>query len=63
VTAANLCARAGLVLLALTMSSVVFLVFDLVLGLPAAVASTAIALAFFATLWALVPMSAPKVED
>ncbi|RYP83717.1 sodium:proton antiporter [Nocardioides guangzhouensis] len=63
VTAANLCARAGLVLLALTVSSVVFLVFDLVIGLSAAVASTAIALAFFTTLWAVVPMSAPKVEE
>jgi hypothetical protein len=63
VTAANRCARTGLVLLALTVSGVIFLVFDLVVSAAAAAVAFVVALAFFAVLWGAVPLSAPKVED
>lgn len=57
VAAAHLCALSGLVGLALVSAAVVFLVFDIVLGLTAAViAATAVALAFIG-LWAVVPLS------
>src|SRR5262245_47236570 len=63
VTAANRCARTGLVLLALTVSGVIFLVFDLVLSTAVASVGFVVALAFFALLWGVVPLSAPKVEE
>ena len=63
VTAANRCARTGLVLLALTVSGVIFLVFDLVVSAAAAAVAFVVALVFFAVLWGAVPLSAPKVED
>ncbi|MFC5728540.1 MULTISPECIES: DUF6328 family protein [Nocardioides] len=57
VAAAHLCALCGLLGLALVSASVVFLVFDIVLGLTAAlIAATAVALAFIG-LWAVVPFS------
>jgi hypothetical protein len=55
VTAANQCARVGLVLLALTSSGVLFLVFDVVLGVVPAMIVLAAALAFFVVLWGVVP--------
>jgi len=52
VEAANRCARLGLVMTALTISGVVFLVFDVVVGTPAGVVAFVVALAFFTLLWA-----------
>ena len=63
VSAAHRCARTGLVLLALTVSGVIFLVFDLVVSAAVAVVAFLVALAFFSVLWGVVPLSAPKVED
>jgi len=55
VEAANLSARIGLVLLALTSSGVLFLVFDVVVSLTPALVALAASLAFFALLWGVVP--------
>ena len=63
VTAANRSARVGLLLLAVTSSGVLFLVFDVVLSTLAAVVAFTVALAFFALLWAAVPLSAPMVPE
>jgi hypothetical protein len=56
VAAANQCARAGLVLLAFTSSGVLFLVFDVVSGRTPAIIAVTTALAFFALLWAVIPI-------
>ena len=56
VRAANLSARCGLVSLALTVSGVLFLVFDIVVGLVAGLVALAVSLAVFVVLWAVVPM-------
>ena len=56
VEAANQCARAGLVLLAFTSSGVLFLVFDVVSGRTQAIIAVTTALAFFALLWAVIPI-------
>jgi hypothetical protein len=56
VEAANRCARVGLVLLALTSSGVLLLVFDVVLGRAAGLAAFGVAAAFFAGLWVAVPL-------
>lgn len=57
VTAAHLCCLAGLVGLGVVSAAVVYLVFDVVLGGPAApIAAAAVALAFI-TLWAVVPLT------
>ena len=56
VRAANLSARCGLVSLALTVSGVLFLVFDIVVGLAAGLVALAVSLVVFAVLWAVVPM-------
>ncbi len=53
--AANKSARAGLLLLALTTSGVVWLVFDVVTSRVLAHVFGGVALAFFATVWAGVP--------
>lgn len=55
VEAANQCARAGLVLMALTISGVLFLVFDLVVGDVAAFLAFGLSLALFAALWGAAP--------
>ncbi|MET3962421.1 hypothetical protein ABIE44_002355 [Marmoricola sp. OAE513] len=57
VEAANTCAKAGLVLLGLTISGVLFLVFDVVVGDLAGVVAFVVALGFFAALWAAVPVA------
>ncbi|MGN6131331.1 MAG: DUF6328 family protein [Nocardioidaceae bacterium] len=57
VRAANRAARAGLISLALTTSGVVWLVFDLVVGRGPAHVAGALAVAFFALLWAGYPLS------
>ncbi len=63
VEAANQCARAGLVLLALTSSGVLFLVFDVVLGTAPGLAALGLALAFFAICWAVVPLVGERKKE
>jgi len=60
VKAANKSARAGLLLLALTTSGVVWLVFDVVTSRVLAHVFGGVALAFFATVWAGVPWLARR---
>lgn len=55
VEAANVTARLGLMMMALTSAGVLFLVFDVVVGLAAAVVAMVVALACFAGLWVVVP--------
>jgi hypothetical protein len=62
VKAANRAARAGLTFLALTTSGVVWLVFDLVTTRTLAWVAGFLSLAFFAGLWAVVPLRAPRSE-
>ncbi len=63
VKAANRAARAGLVSLALTTTGVVWLVFDLVTNRVAASVAGVVSLLFFGTLWAVVPLRAPREEQ
>jgi hypothetical protein len=63
VSAANWAARAGLVSLALTTSGVVWLVFDLVTDRTFASVAGVLSLIFFGTLWAVVPLRAPRSAD
>ena len=56
VHAANWSARAGLAALALTMSGVVFLIFDVVISRTASVIAGGVALVFFTVLWAVFPL-------
>jgi hypothetical protein len=56
VAAANRCARAGLVLMALTISGTLFLVFDVVVGTGAAVTALVVALILFGALWGITPL-------
>ena len=53
---ANRAARAGLLALALTTSGVVWLVFDVVTDRTVASVAGVVALVFFGTLWALLPL-------
>jgi Family of unknown function (DUF6328) len=62
VAAANQAARAGLLSLALTTSGVVWLVFDLVTDRTLASIAGLVSLVFFAALWAVVPLRAPRSE-
>lgn len=55
VMAANYSARAGLVALAMTMSGVLWLVFDVVTNRSLAAVAGSVSLGFFAVLWAAVP--------
>jgi hypothetical protein len=57
VNAANWAARLGLAALALTMSGVVFLVFDVVTDRTLATIAGSVALAFFALLWGAFPLA------
>jgi hypothetical protein len=56
VEAANQCARAGLVTMAVTTSGVLFLVFDVVAGDIAGVIAFVVALVLFAALWGGSPL-------
>jgi hypothetical protein len=62
VRAANQAARAGLASLALTTSGVVWLVFDLVIGRTSAWIAGVLSLLFFAGLWGVVPLRAPRSD-
>ncbi|ACZ29082.1 conserved hypothetical protein [Xylanimonas cellulosilytica DSM 15894] len=55
VTVADRITRAALILLALLVTGVVGLVFDVVVGRGAAITAVALALAFLGVLWAVVP--------
>ncbi len=55
VEAANRCAQAGLVMMALTISGVLFLVFDLVVGDVAAAVAFGSSVLLFVLLWAVAP--------
>jgi hypothetical protein len=57
VHAANWSARAGLAALALTMSGVVFLVFDVVTNRTLSIVAGSMALAFFTLLWGAFPLA------
>jgi uncharacterized protein DUF6328 len=64
VNAANWAARLGLAALALTMSGVVFLVFDVVLSdRTLAIVAGSVALAFFALLWGAFPLAKRSSDD
>jgi hypothetical protein len=63
VSAANLAARCGLAMLAITMSGVMFLVFDLVISRTAAVVATSATLVVLTILWLAVPLVGAEVSD
>jgi hypothetical protein len=56
VESANLCARAGLIVLALTTSGVLFLVFDLVVPRGFAASAGALTAGLFVMLWVVLPV-------
>ncbi len=56
VEAANQCARAGLVMTALTISGVLLLVFDIVVGTTAGIAAFVVGIGFFALFWGGSPL-------
>jgi uncharacterized membrane protein len=61
--AANYAARAGLAMMAVTMTGVMFVVFDLVVGRTGAVLSSSITAAVLVTLWLVVPWVGGEVND
>jgi hypothetical protein len=64
VETANRIARAGLVLAALSMCGVVFLAFDLAVGIGAGIAASLVAVVGYVVLWLVVPMRAhPSVRS
>lgn len=63
VNAANWAARGGLAALALTMSGVVFLIFDVVVNRTASIVAGSLAAVFFALLWAAFPLARRNDDD
>ena len=63
VEAANGSARAGLTTLGVTMSGVIFLVFDVVLGRTASIIATSVTLPVLAVLWLVVPLVGAEVDS
>ena len=63
VSAANISARAGLAMLAVTMTGVMFVVFDVVVNRTAAVISSGLTAAVLLALWLVVPMVGAEVSD
>ncbi len=63
VEAANASARAGLTALGVTMSGVMFLVFDVVLGRTASFIATGITVAVLAGLWLVLPLVGAEVDS
>jgi len=57
VDAADWCARVGLLLLAMTMSGVVWLVFDVVVSRTASIVAGGVGVLFFAALWGAFPLA------
>lgn len=62
VEAANLCARAGLAVLALTVCGILFLVIDLVVARSAAWAALGVACAAFVLLWWALPWASDRFD-
>ena len=60
VTFADRCARAGLGCLALSVSSVTFLIFDVLVGTAAAVAAALVAAGLFLANWVVLPLGARR---
>lgn len=63
VEAANISARVGLAMLAVTMTGVMFVIFALVVGPIAAVLSSALTAVILLALWLVVPMVGAEVND
>ena len=63
VGAANISARAGLAMLAVTMTGVMFVIFDIVVNQTAAVISSSITAAVLVMLWLVVPVIGGEVTD
>ena len=63
IEAANNAARVGLTMLGVTMSGVLFLVFDLVVGRGAAVAATVTTVVLLVLLWLVLPWVGGEHED
>lgn len=61
--AANYAARAGLAMMALTMTGVMFVVFDLVVGRTGAIISSSVTAAVLVVMWLVVPMVGGEVAD
>ncbi len=57
VHASNWCARAGLIMLGLTLCGVVWLVFDVVIGHFVATIAGLLSVTFFVALWAILPLA------
>ncbi len=63
VEAANVAARAGLTALGVTMSGVIFLVFDVVLGRTASVVATSVTVVVLTALWLVLPVVGGEVDS
>ena len=63
VEAANVSARAGLTALGVTMSGVVFLVFDVVLDRTASIIATSTTVVVLAALWLVLPLVGAEVDS
>ena len=63
ISAANYAARAGLTMMAVTMTGVMFVVFDLVVGRTGAVIASAVTAAVLVTLWLVVPWVGGEVNE
>ena len=63
VVAANVSSRAGLAMLGLTMSGVMFLVFDVVASPTAAVIATSATAVLLVVLWLVVPLVGGEYDD
>jgi hypothetical protein len=63
VHAANVSARVGLAMLAVTMTGVMFVIFDLVVGRTGAVASSAATALILLALWLVVPIIGAETSD
>ena len=62
INAANQCARAGLIMLGITMAGAMFLVFDLTVSRTAAVVASSVTAVLLVALWAAVPWVGHEVE-
>lgn len=63
ISAANNAARAGLAMMAVTMTGVMFVIFDLVVGRTGAVISSSATAAALVALWVVVPWIGGEVGD
>jgi uncharacterized membrane protein len=63
VEAANISARLGLAMLGLTMSGVMFLVFDVVISTTAAIIATSATAVLLVVMWLVVPLVGGEVDD